>query len=601
MDEIKSLGDIEHVQLRPGMYIGTTFSPDGLAREIEDNAYDEMANGFATRITIDNPSPGNIVITDNGRGIPIHGVKLESGDVKDSIIVACTKLFSGAKFDESTYSYSIGLHGVGLVAVNALSTFLSVTVRDRNQHDLYHYYEFVNSILTRQESSVVQDIDWSTRIEFTINSEYFTIQDFNIHKMYERACLVTSKFEKSEIVINGDIVPRGTLEQFAKFKLGLRDDMQLYKLHVKHPTSIEQATIYFTYDLNGQNQPIVEGDVNLHICKGTYLTNFITLLTRCVIKKYGLSKSEAQTKLRAYVSLITQNMEFDSQSKANMTRNMNGLFSNADKEVAKIINISTYLKEIFQTIADRKSFSKAAKQVSKKKKRISAQDGFKDCLDTPGGILYIMEGKSADGSLSQIRDRKTEAILPISGKILNVAKSNVEKAVQSKKFKFLLEVLGVNLKNVNQQKFRYDHVKLLCDADPDGLHIVVLVTMGIWYYAPSLIKNRQVSVILPPLYGAVKGKQFIPLYDINDTKNYPGHQIVRFKGIGEMSPYQLEVIIRDAPKEYLLSPPASKQEEDNIIRCITDTDLKRRLCEDNRFNLNTLFKAIAQEEHANSI
>lgn len=593
-EEIKSLGDIEHVQLRPGMYIGNTFSPDGLAREIEDNAYDELANNYATRITIDNPSPGNIVITDNGRGIPIHDVKLENGDVKDSIIVACTKLFSGAKFDESTYSYSIGLHGVGLVAVNALSTFLSVTVRDRQDHNLYHYYEFVNSVLTRQESSRLEGINWSTRIEFTINPEHFTIQDFNINKMYERACLVTSKFKHSEVIINGEIVPKGNLEQFARYKLGLNEDIQLYKLHIKHPTLIDEATIYFTYDLNGQNQPVVEGDVNLHICKGTYLTNFITLLTKCVIQKYGLTKNDAQTKLRAYVSLITTNMEFDSQSKVNMTRNMNGLFSNSDKEVMKIIKTSSYLRDIFQTIADRKSFSKAAKQVSKKKKRISAQDGFKDCLDTPGGILYIMEGKSADGSLSQIRDRKTEAILPISGKILNVAKSNVEKAVQSKKFKFLLEVLGVNLKNVNQKNYRYKQLKLLCDADPDGLHIVVLVTMGIWYYAPSLIKNRQVSVILPPLYGAVKGNQFVPLYSINETKNYPGHQIVRFKGIGEMSPHQLEVIIRDAPKEYVLSPPTSKQEEDNIIRCITDTDLKRRLCEDHRFNLNTLFKAIAQ-------
>lgn len=595
MAEIKSLGDIEHVQLRPGMYIGSTFSPDGLAREIEDNAYDELANKFATCITIDNPKPGNIIITDNGRGIPVHDVDLESGETKDSIIVACTKLFSGAKFDESVYDYSIGLHGVGLVAVNALSTFLSVTVKDRKKKNLYHYYEFVNSKLTRHEQSTIKDIPWSTRIEFTIDPKYFTIQDFNMNKMYERACLVTSKFTNSKIIINGQVVPKGTLEQFARFKLGVSDDIQMYRMNVKRPNSIEEATIYFTYDLNGQNQPVVVGDVNLHLCNGTYLSNFISLITKCITNKYGLTKSDGQTKLRAYISLITPNMEFDSQSKVTMTRNMNGLFSNAEKEMTKTISISTYLKEIFQAIADRKSFSKAARQVSKKKKRISAQAGFKDCVASPGDILYIMEGKSADGSLSQIRQRQTEAILPIFGKILNVAKSNVEKAVQSKKFKFLLEVLGVNLKNVNQKNFRYNHVKILCDADPDGLHIVVLVTMGIWYYAPSLIKNRKVSVILPPLYGAVKGKQFIPLYSINETKNYPNHQILRFKGIGEMSPDQLEVIIRDSPKEYVLSPPSSKEEQDNIIRCITDTELKRRLCEDKRFTLNTLFQAIAHQ------
>ena len=594
-NEIKSLGDIEHAQLRPGMYIGSTFSPDGLAREIEDNAYDELANNFATRITIDNPSPGNIVITDNGRGIPIHNVTLESGEVKDSIIVACTKLFSGAKFDESAYSYSIGLHGVGLVAVNALSTFLSVTVKDRDDPNLYHHYEFTNSKLSKHEVSIHNGIDWSTRIEFTIDPKYFTIHDFNINKMLDRACLVTSKFADSEVIINGKVVPKGTLEQFARHKLELNDDIQLYNIQVKHPTSIDQLNIYFTYDLNGQNAPVVVGDVNLHICNGTYLTNFTSILTKHITKKYGLTKSDGQTKLRAYVSLITTSMEFDSQSKSNMTRNMQGLFQLANDTIIKTITVSTYLKDIFQAIADRKSFSKASKKVSKKKKRISAQDGFKDCLNTPGGILYIMEGKSADGSLSQVRDRNTEAILPISGKILNVTKSNIEKAVNSKKFKFLLEVLGVNLKNVNQQNYRYNEVKLLCDADPDGLHIVVLVTMGIWYYAPSLIRNKQVSIIMPPLYGAVKGKKFIPLYSMNETKSYPDYQILRFKGIGEMSPEQLEVVIRDSPKEYILQPPETQEENNTIIRCITDTDLKRRLCEDSRFNLNTLFKAIAAQ------
>jgi len=595
MDEIKSLGDIEHVQLRPGMYIGSTFGPDGLAREIEDNAYDELANKFATRITIDNPAPGNIVITDNGRGIPIHDVRLENGDMKDSIVVACTKLFSGAKFDESVYSYSIGLHGVGLVAVNALSTFLSVTVRDRNDHNLYHYYEFTNSILSKQESGNYTDLDWSTRIEFIINPKHFTIQDFNMNKMYERACLVTSKFKRSEIVIDGKIVPKGTLEQFARFKLGLAEDIQLYKVNVKQPNSIDEVKVYFTYDLNGQNQSVVQGDVNLHICNGTYLTNFITLITKCITKKYGLTKADGQTKLRAYVSLITSSVEFDSQSKSTMTRNMNGLMNLAERDINRFITNSSYLKDIFTAIAERKSFSKAARKMSKKKKRISAQDGFKDCLDTPGDILYVMEGKSADGSLSQIRKRQSEAILPISGKIINVTKANIEKAINSKKFKFLLEVLGVNLKNVNQQNYRYKHVKLLCDADPDGLHIVVLVTMGIWYYAPSLIKNRQVSVILPPLYGAIKGKQFIPLYSLNETNNYPNHQILRFKGIGEMSPEQLEVIIRNAPKEYILTPPDNQAHANEIIRCVTDTDLKRRLCEDKRFTLNTLFKAIAHQ------
>lgn len=593
MGEIKALGEIAHVRLRPGMYIGNLFSPDGLAREIEDNAYDELANGFATRITIDNPVQGNIIITDNGRGIPIHDVELETGERKDSIIVACTKLFSGAKFDESIYKYSIGLHGVGLVVVNALSKSMTVAVRDRSEKHKIYCYKFIDAEFI--ERIEIDDSDskfnWNTRIEFTIDPKYFTVQDFNTVKMYERACLAGSKLN-GEIVINGSIVPKGTLEQFARYKLGIPDDLQIFKVNIKQPNSVNEANVFFGYDIDGQNSSTIIGDVNLHLCDGAYLNNFVKLLTDRVILKYGLTKSEALMKLRVYVSLITNNMDFDSQSKSNMTRNMSTLFRLAENDIDKIISIS-YLKDVFTSIVEKKSFNNAAKKVIKKK-RVSAKDGFKDCIKTPGDILYIMEGKSADGSLSQIRDREREAILPISGKILNVVKSTIDKAVDSKKFKFILEVLGADLKTKNQTDYRYNHIKLLCDADPDGLHIVVLLTLGIWYYAPYLIKQRRVTVILPPLYGAIKGSTFIPLYDIAETLKYPDYQILRFKGIGEMSPEQLEVVIRNNPKEYVLQPPDNKADEERIIQCITDTNLKRRLCEDKRFTLNALFKAIAQ-------
>ncbi len=593
MAEIKVLGDLEHVKLRPGMYIGNVFSPDHLAQEIIDNSLDELANKFASTITIDVPEQNQVIITDDGRGIPVHPVEV-NGKMVDSIIAACTKLFSGAKFDESTYGFAIGLHGVGLVAVNALSSEMAVTVRDRENHKIYHHYEFQNSILVDKKSMEVGQQPWNTRIAFRSDPQYFTMNKFNVERFYERMALVSCKFPTSNIIINGKPVPKGTLEQFARYQLDIPDDVPIFHI-VSNGTPNNRIDAFFTYDLISNAAPIVKGDVNLHICGGTYQTNFQTLLFNALNKKHTISRNEALSNLRAYISIITSKPEFDSQSKANMTRNLTGEFSRCQKNLEEVLNHS-YLKTCIDTILKKKSIQRASRKIVQKK-RISAQNGFKDCLKSPGEYLYIMEGKSADGSLSQIRNKQIEAILPISGKILNVTKSSVERAVDNKKFKFLLEVLGVQLNNRKQPSFRYNKVRILCDADPDGLHIAVLVTLGLWYYAPEIIRQKRASIILPPLYGAIKGKNFVPIYDHQTVNNYPGHQIVRFKGIGEMSPEQLEVVIRHNCIEYVLNPPANQAENDNIIRCITDTDLKRRLCEDSRFALETLFSFTNQPDN----
>lgn len=585
MEEIKILGDIQHVQLRPGMYIGSTYNPDHLAMEIIDNSLDELANGFATTIAIENPSPGTIIVSDNGRGIPIHNVDV-NGISTDSIVASCTKLFSGAKFDESTYSFSIGLHGVGLVAVNALSLSMTVTVRSRINKNSFHHYEFSNAEIIRQDIIEVEGIEWNTRVAFTINPKYFTISDFNLNKFRDRMGLVSAKFPNSKIYINNELIQNYTMEEFARNQLELSEDIPIFTI------ANDKCQFFLTYDLEGLSSPFIKGDVNLHLCGGYYQNNFQTIVSNIIVSKYGVTKSESISNLRAYISLIVSNPEFDSQTKSNMTKNMNSEFMKLNSELERFLIYNPYLKSSIETILQNKNMKKVSKKIVRKK-RISAQNGFKDCQNSPGDILYIMEGKSADGSLSQIRDKRTEAILPISGKIMNVAKNSVDKAVDSKKFKFLLEVLGVQL-NKKVQDFRYNKVKILCDADPDGLHINVLVILGLWYYAPQLVKEGRVIVILPPLYGAMKGKQFIPIYDVSQLPNYNGYEISRFKGIGEMSPSQLDVVIKN-PFEYIVTAPSDQDENDNIIRCITDSSLKKKLCEDNRFNLETLLRFANQQ------
>jgi len=586
----KILKDIEHIQTRPGMYIGSTFSPDHLAWEVIDNSLDELANGFANRITIDNLSPGNIIVTDNGRGIPIVKTDLVINDEEvDSVIAACCKLFSGAKFDESTYEFSIGLHGVGLTAVNALSLELKIFVRDRNNTKTIYFYSFKNSeFIEKQILEDTGNILWNTMVEFTIDPKYFTIHDFNTQKFIDRCCLVSSKIKNSEIYVNGTLIPKGTLEQFARMQLDITDETPLFYLNMNNFK--EKIELFFTYDLDSNPSPDIKGDVNLHICGGTFQNNFMTILSR-IGSRQNLTKNEIVSNLRAYCSVIMSNPTFNSQSKENMDTSLITIFDKYELEIEKTIKTNTYIKDCLNAIKNKKLLKKAS-SATQKQKRISAKNGFKDCRKTPGDIIYLMEGKSADGSLSQIRNSDTEAIFPISGKILNAAKAGLDKAINSDKFKFFLQVLGIQIGK--KSTFKYKTIKILADADSDGLHISVLLIIGIWQYAPELIKEKRLIVILPPLYGAKKGGSFVPIYNQQDISAFEssGYNIIRFKGIGEMSPDQLEVVIRKFPREYTVLPPGNKNEENNIIACLTDSELKRSLCKDKRFGLSNLFEKL---------
>lgn len=585
--QIEFLSDKEHIRRRPGMYIGSTRNPDHLFQEVLDNSLDELINGYANEINIDFPDDNHVIITDNGRGIPLHKIVINEKE-QDSIIVACTVLKSGSKFNNSAYSMSIGLHGIGLVAVNTLSSYMRVSVKNPDTKKV-HDYVFNDAELIDQ-NIIDYKVDWSTRIEFVVDPQFFTSSKFSKELFRERLRLVQANFPQAKFRIDGHELPSITLQDFVKNVLDLDNNSTIYRVNLQ--TNQIQLRGFISYDLEGVQTPNVKGDVNLRMCSGVYLTNFTTAFSNAILNEFKnkISKNEIQHHLRCYVNLFIQNPEFDSQAKGNMSKNISHLLYPLEKQFEQIAK-TNLIRSIVETLIDKKSLKKAARKITKKK-RVGPDNPLKDCLNIPGKVLYIMEGESADGTLDPNRDKYTEAILPISGKILNVANASIEKAVDSKKFKFLLEALGIDLSK-KSQTYRYEKVKILCDADPDGQHIAVLLIIGLWYYARPLIEQRRVSIILPPLNGITKGNTFIPLYTPEDVAKYPGENIQRFKGLGEMNPSQLKVIVKDHPVEYIVQPPANKKEADNVIRCITDTELKRRLCvEKSTFNFNRLFSTI---------
>lgn len=592
MDEIKVLKELDHIRKRPGMYIGDTKNPTHLIKEVLDNSLDELLNDFATTITLDYDEQGNATISDNGRGFPIHDVTLADGSKTDSVVAAVEHLFSGAKFDDNTYDMSKGTHGVGLSAVNALSKSMSMTIKDRVNKNLVHYYEFEYGLLKTKQSGIIEpEVSFSTKTTFSVDSKYFERIVFDTAILEKELFLISAKYQKSNIYVNGKLIPHGSMEDYFRWICGVASTTPVF--NVAYTSAIkEQIDIYFTYQSGTNIEPI--GDVNLGLCSGTYLSSFSTLFYNAVKENYpdvSLSRSEVLNNFRYYVSLRIKEPKYDSQNKIRMVKGISHLLNSQIKKQLLYRISDKYIKTYFNSIVESKQLRAASKHLKTIGTRVSTDNPLKDCEMTPGEILYILEGDSAEGTLKQVRNSKTQAILPVNGKIINSIKIGIDKAVTTK-LKYMLEALGVDpLKK--KSTYRYDKVKVICDADPDGLHISVLVSIAIWRFAPDLIRDGRFSIIIPPLYGASKNGKFIPIYSQKDVATYAssGYTINRFKGLGEMNAMQLDAILKN-PIEYIATLPKNEMEEIVVYELMTDSALKKKVCQDARFSLENLTKRI---------
>jgi DNA gyrase subunit B len=593
LNEIKVLGELDHIRKRPGMYIGDTKNPTHLIKELLDNALDELLNSYADSVYIEYDNLGNASVSDNGRGFPIHEVVLPDGKKEDSVIASVGRLFSGAKFDDNTYNVSKGTHGVGLSAVNALSKTMTLTIKDRTDKNIIHYYEFNNGELSKhQVGKLNTELNFSTKVTFCVDEQYFSSIQFDIDSIKTELFLISAKYPNNNIYINNQLVPHGTMDDFVKWIIGIGSSTPLFK--VNHTTMFgEEIDIYFTYE-NSNLEPC--GDVNLGICSGTYINSFASLFYNVVKEEYEnqLSRSEILNGLRFYISLKIKEPKYDSQNKTRMVKNVNYLLTNIKNQLG-ITLTNSFFKTHFKEIIESKQIKQASKLLKSTGSRVSISNPLKDCEKTPGDILYILEGDSAEGTLKEVRDSRTQAILPVNGKILNSIKIGIDKAVTTK-IKYILEAIGVN-PNIKKNNYRYDKIKVICDADPDGLHISVLISIAIWKFAPELITQSRFSIIIPPLYGASKGRTFVPIYNQKDVASYSsqGYTIKRFKGLGEMNARELDVIIKN-PIEYYAQIPNNDKEQSFVYESMTDPTLKKRICNDSRFSLNNLTKKLLNEE-----
>jgi DNA gyrase/topoisomerase IV subunit B len=583
MSEITALTDIGQIRLRASQHIGDTENPNQLLREVIDNAEDEVFNGYANTIEID-INDDVAIITDNGRGIPTEEIDVEliNGETirMDGVVASLTIAKTSGKYTHDTYSFSKGMHGVGLAAVNALSEYVKVITKERVNNTLFSCYYFKNGKLESKKQINNTTFKFSTYIEIKPDKEYFTSTKFIIDDNFIKNLI----FVKSKLNNNIKYILNNEEIKYIPF-----DDIYVRELlninsndSVIHKTSatIDEETldIYYTYDINNTSDSgKILGDVNLILCDGKYLTTCKSYFINKIYDKYSSKFNNSKDKiwlssfLHMYVSYKCKKPEFDAQVKNNMKKNASYIID--------LLNFGEFInthecKDIVEKIIEYKSKKKIKKVL---KNNIEDSDTLHS-EQNPGDILYIVEG----GPSKVKRNPLTDGVFPLGGKINNPFARKTSDLLKSIKFKNFARAVGLG-SSVYDNNYRYDKYLILTDADIDGVHISCLVAAHFLKYAPDKIEQGKVGRIILPLYGCIKNNEFIPVYDENDLEKYKNdYKIKRFKGIGSMDPDHLTHIIRD-PKIYTFRLPRNNESYELVVQILSESYIKKVLSKNYNF------------------
>jgi len=591
--DIKVLDEISHIRLNAGMYIGDTTTPVHLVEEALDNALDECLAGFASIIAVTLDIENHIYsILDNGRGIPI------SNDVPKTISM---KLFSGAKFQHSKTAYLIcsGLHGVGLVAVNALSEFYLVEVYRNNKHAVFRFEE--TKFKEKKIEEYTSAVPFSTKIQFKPDKSIFETLVPDIDRVRRRLLIASIELPKSTFVLNVDDkreVFRVDKDKFFTQYCLSEGDKEVSKIiNIEVKDGVEEFNVKFCYSLEGPVSQKISTSVNLLPVDGggTHVNWFLDVVKDLLTSKAKRAGIKIQPYdclcgLRAYLSLSLKAPEFSGQTKDKLI-NRKSYF---DKLVKKLRTSLDFYFSHHQDQLDlllghfeqyrRKLDAKKIRATLDGKRAATKFTKLRDCT-TNQGELFIVEGDSAGGSFIQCRDPRKHAIFPLKGKIPSVA--NVKDILKNKEINELIQSLGTGVgPHFDVSKLKYEKVICAADADADGYHIASLLTLVLAVLVPDVIKNGHYYIATTPLYAVTKGKSFVPLWTKEElakarTKNEP---ISRFKGLGELSPHQLKVSVIDERTRRLVKVEFSKN-MNKMLKLFSDVAEKRKLLENESINV----------------
>ena len=584
-DSIQVLEGLEAVRKRPAMYIGD-ISEKGLHHlvyEVVDNSIDEALAGYCSNVDVIINEDNSIVVTDNGRGIPVD---IHEKEGKSALEVVLTVLHAGGKFDKGTYKVSGGLHGVGVSCVNALSTYLKAEVR-RNGHIYMQEFSCGKPL---HDVQMVGDADTTgTTITFKPDGSIFTVTEYKYDILATRLRelaflnagitlrLTDKRVQKEDGTYKSETFHSNEgLKEFVHYIDRSKEKLIPDVIHIvteKQGIPVEVAMTYNT----SYNESVFSyvNDINT-IEGGTHVAGFRRGLTR-TLKKYAedsklLEKAKVEIQgddfregLTAVISIKVAEPQFEGQTKTKLGNSE--VTGAVDQAVGEALGyyLEEHPKEA-KTIVEKVVLAASARQAARKAReqvlRKSPLTGgglpgkLADCQSKDASLceLFLVEGDSAGGTAKQGRNSKFQAILPLRGKILNVEKAMDHKVFESEEIQNIYRAMGVTIgteddpKALNMDKLRYHKVIIMTDADVDGSHIATLILTFFFRRMRALIENGYVYLATPPLYLCKKGKveeycwtdqqrqAFILKYGGGDEKQI---QTQRYKGLGEMSDHQL--------------------------------------------------------------
>ncbi len=621
-DNIQILEGLEAVRKRPGMYIGSTSSRGlhHLVYEIVDNAIDEALAGFCSEVDVQINKDNSITVKDNGRGIPV-GINKKAG--LPAVEVVFTVLHAGGKFGGGGYKVSGGLHGVGASVVNALSTWLEVTVK-RDGKIYNQRYERGKTMYPLKEVGTCDKDETGTVVTFLPDPQIFedTVYDYNVLKVRLREVAFLTKGIKiilrdvrEEEPVEKIFHYEGGIKEFVTYlnkgKQGLYDDV-LYFEGQKEKVFVEVALQHndaytenvYTF-VNNINTP--EG--------GTHFEGFKRALTK-VLNDYArknnilkekddnLAGEDIREGLTAIISVKIEDPQFEGQTKQKLGN------SEARRAVEGVFTeqLTYYLEQnpnIARLICEKSVLAQRARDAARKARELTRKTPLNsaslpgkltDCSDkNPENCeIFIVEGDSAGGSAKTARNRATQAVLPLRGKILNVEKARIDRILGNEEIRGMITAFGTGIhEDFDISKLRYHKIIIMTDADVDGAHIATLMLTFFYRFMPELIKQGYVYLAKPPLYQVSKNKKVWYAYsdeELNDILTEIGrdgnNKIQRYKGLGEMDADQLWETTMDPESRVLLKVGIDEEEKAELDLTFTtlmgdDVEPRREFIEAN--------------------
>lgn len=570
-EQIQVLEGLDPVRKRPGMYIGSTDVKGlhHLAVEIVDNSIDEALAGYCTTVWVTVNADGSLTVEDDGRGIPC-GIHKKEGI--SAVELCLTKLHAGGKFGGGGYKISGGLHGVGMSCVNALSEWLIVEV----DQDGKHHYQKYHRGKPDAGLAVTGDTDRTgTKITFMPDSEIFETTEWDYERLRNRLREVAYLNKGITIHLKDDRDSRQRNETFC-YEGGLaefvdnfnRNRVTIFPQPLYIDKSVPEGEIEIAMQFNDSYVEVVHAYANNINTEegGAHLDGFKAALTK-VINDYGhkanllkeaekLSGDDVREGLVAIISVKLENPQFEGQTKTKLGN------SEMRTAVNRVVSeeLSTFLEENPKEAKELvlKSVTAQRAREAARRARELTRKGVLESASLPGKLadcsdkdpshceIYIVEGDSAGGTAKQGRDRRFQAILPLRGKILNVEKARLARALENEEIKSMITAFGCGISDdFDESKLRYDRIICMTDADVDGSHIRILLITFFFRFMRPLIEHGHVYIAQPPLYKITKNKQ--EYYAFNDEERdqviadigSKGTEVSRYKGLGEMNAEQL--------------------------------------------------------------